>query len=154
MQLDEKGRFAPPPPLPKHAQAVSEALAAWPRVIARTHWFLGDESVVDGADFYLGQTELGHIHLDGTAHVAVTRPLRDALIEARLAKPFRYSAEFVVFGIKNPADAARALRLFRLSYQRIDGAQLAELLTQVRERETFWSEEGSSSPRTSHGALG
>ncbi len=41
----------PPPALPKHAQAVSNALAGWPEVHARTHWMLGDEREVDGADF-------------------------------------------------------------------------------------------------------
>jgi hypothetical protein len=139
MKLDKKGRYAPPPLLlPKHAQAVSEALATWPSVVARTHWFLGDESVVDGADFYLGQDELGHLHLDGSAHVAVTRPLRDALVEAKLAKPFRWNEGFVVAPIRNAAEAARALRLFRLSYERIEGARSATLLAQIRSPETFW----------------
>jgi hypothetical protein len=139
MKLDQKGRFAPPPRLPKHAETVSEALATWPGVIARTHWFLGDETVVDGADFYLGQSELGHLHLDGTAHVAVSKPLRDALVEAELAKPFRWSDAFVVFAIRNASEATRALRLFRLSYERVEGAPLATLLSQLRAPEKFWS---------------
>lgn len=144
MKLDQKGRFAPPPRLPKHAQTVSEALATWPGVIARTHWFLGDETVVDGADFYVGQSELGHLHLDGTAHVAVTRPLRDALVEAKLAKPFRWSDAFVVHAIRSSSEAARALRLFRLSYERVEGVRLATLLTQARSPETFWSLESDA----------
>lgn len=43
MKLSEKGRYVPPPSLPKHAQAVLEVLAGWPDVHARTHWLLGDE---------------------------------------------------------------------------------------------------------------
>ena len=82
MKLAEKGHFAPPPPLPKHAQTVSEHLATWPKVHARTHWLLGDETEIDGADFYLGEEELGHLHLDGEAHVAVPKKIRDALIAA------------------------------------------------------------------------
>lgn len=69
MKLEEKGRFAPPPTLDKVAQRVSDAVAAWEGVHARTHWLLGNENEVDGADFYLGDEELGHIHLDSEAHV-------------------------------------------------------------------------------------
>jgi len=54
-----KGRFAPPPKLKAAAQRVSEAVAAWQGVHARTHWLLGDEREVDGADFYLGENEVG-----------------------------------------------------------------------------------------------
>ncbi|MES1176242.1 MAG: luciferase family protein [Myxococcales bacterium] len=128
MKLAEKGRFAPPPVLPPHAQAVSEAIAAWPGVHARTHWLLGDEQEVDGADFYLGEEELGHIHLDGEAHIAFSKPLRDALIAAGLAKPFRWSAKFVMFRIQTLKDRAHAESLFSLSYQRLQGASDAQLL--------------------------
>jgi hypothetical protein len=128
MKLSEKGRFAPPPHLPPHAQAVSESIAAWPSVHARTHWLLGDEQAVDGADFYLGQEELGHIHLNGEAHIAVTERVRDALIQAHLAKPFRWSPKFVVFRIETAADRTRAEALFQLAYQRAQGATDAQLL--------------------------
>jgi hypothetical protein len=46
MKLSQKGTFAPPPRLPKHAQAVLAALSEWPDVRPRTHWRLGDESIV------------------------------------------------------------------------------------------------------------
>jgi len=128
MKLAEKGRFAPPPALPPHAQAVSDVIAAWPSVHARTHWLLGDEQEVDGADFYVGQEEIGHIHLDGEAHIAVSRRLRDALIEAGLAKPFRWSAKFVMFRIQTAKDRARAEALFQLAYQCVQGATDAQLL--------------------------
>ncbi len=131
MKLAEKGRFAVPPPLPPHAQAVSEAIAAWPGVHARTHWLLGDEREVDGADFYLGEEELGHIHLDGEAHIAVSRALRAALIDAGLAHDFRWSSQFVVFRIQHAKDRARAEALFQLSYQRRQGASDAQLLRAI-----------------------
>ena len=38
MKLAAKGRYAPPPPLPAHAQSVSDTLARWPEVDAHTHW--------------------------------------------------------------------------------------------------------------------
>ncbi len=128
MKLDEKGRFAPPPALPEHAETVSRIVAAWPEVHARTHWLLGDETEIDGADFYLGQEELGHIHLEGEAHIAVSPKLRDALIKAGRAKAFRWSPAFVVFPIRTAADVSRAEALFRLSYDRRRGVPQEELL--------------------------
>lgn len=132
MKLAEKGRYAPPPSLPKHAQAVSEALASWPEVHARSHWLLGDESVVDGADFYVGQEEIGHLHLDGEAHVAVSAAVREALIAAGRAKPFRWSREFVTFQVGTEADVEAALALFALAYDRRRGTSEGELLRRAR----------------------
>ena len=131
MKLAAKGRHAPPPTLPKHAQTVSEALASWPGVLARTHWFLGNESQVDGADFYVGEDELGHLHLDGEAHIAISAPLRDALISAGLAKPFRWSPKFVVFQVRTARDVAPATQLFELAYDRLRGTSERELLARV-----------------------
>jgi Family of unknown function (DUF5519) len=132
MKLADKGRYAPPPHLPPHAQAVSTEIASWPGVQARTHWLLGDESQVDGADFYVGEQELGHIHLDGEAHLALEKPLRDALIAARLASPFRWSQGFVVCSIRSAAAASLAQALFRLAYDRLQGESTAALLTRLR----------------------
>ncbi len=131
MKLAAKGRYAPPPSLPTHAQSVSESLARWPAVHARTHWFLGDEREVDGADFYVGEEELGHLHLDGEAHIAVTRALREALTGAGVAKPFRWSASFVVFRVRSAADVEHALGLFGLAYDRLRGTPEAELLARI-----------------------
>jgi len=128
MKLAEKGRDVPPPRLPVHAQAVSQALAKWPGVHARTHWLLGDETEVDGADFYFGERELGHIHLQGEAHIAVPPPMRKALVESGLALPFHWSPGFVVYQIATAADIARATALFQLAYDRLQGVSSAELL--------------------------
>jgi hypothetical protein len=117
--------------LPAHAQAVAEAISAWPSVHTRTHWLLGDEREVDGTDFYLGQEELGHIHLNGEAHIAVSKAVRAALIAAGRAKPFRWSDSFVVFHIKTAKDRSLAEALFELSYQRRQGASDAQLLEQI-----------------------
>ncbi len=138
MKLDKKGRFAPPPRLPDLAQVVSESLSAWPDVHARTHWFLGDEEVVDGADFYLHDDELGHLHLDGDAHVAVTKKIRDALIAAELALPFEWSRSFVVRPIQKRSDVPAAEFLFRLAYDRLAGTRESELLERIEhERRSF-----------------
>jgi len=131
MKLAEKGRYAPPPRLPAHAEAVAQAVAGWPDVHARCHWLLGDETTVDGADFYVGQRELGHIHLEGEAHIAVPKALRDELVRARLAAPFRYSQAFVVCSISRAADVAPARDLFRLAYDHLCGSSVDELLARL-----------------------
>jgi Family of unknown function (DUF5519) len=133
MKLSSKGRFADPPRLPKYAQSVSEGLAGWPDVHARTQWLLGDEREVDGADFYVGEDEIGHIHLGGEAHVAVGRNLGAALVAADRAKPFRWSDEFVVLSIRSPRDAQAAMGLFRMAYERRRGTLERELVAPVAE---------------------
>lgn len=122
--------------LPKLAQRVSETVGAWPDVHARTHWLLGDEREVDGADFYLGEEELGHIHLDGEAHVFLPRMLVASLVAAGLGRPFRWSANVVVFAIGRVKDVEHALWLFQLSYDRRRGASTAELAARVATRAT------------------
>jgi hypothetical protein len=135
MKRSEKGRFAPPPTLePAHAQALSETLAAWPDVHARTHWFLGDESTVDGADFYVGEDELGHLHLDGEAHIAVGLELRDALVRAKLARPFAFSRAFVTWPVDSAAAREHAQWLFSLRYELLRGGQLGHALEAVSSR--------------------
>lgn len=132
MRLSEKGRFSPPPVLPENAEIVSKALASWDDVHARTHWLLGDETEVDGADFYVGDEEIGHLHLEGQAHVATGLVLRKALVAAKLASPFRWSTKFVVHDVERAADVEHALWLFRLAYDRTKGATDADLVARVR----------------------
>ena len=131
MKLAEKGRFAPPPKLEPEAQRVSDEVSGWAEVHARTHWQLGDESVVDGADFYLGQEELGHIHLDGEAHVMFPRSVADAVVSKKIATRLPWARTGTVVAIESAADAERALWLFRLSYDHRRGVAPAELIERV-----------------------
>jgi Family of unknown function (DUF5519) len=131
MKLAEKGRYAPPPQLKPAAQQASEALANWAGVHARSHWLLGDEHEIDGADFYYEQEELGHIHLDSQAHVMHARSIVQALIKAGLGRRFQWSAEVVAFDIREQSDVAHALWLFELSYDRRRGTTAAELLARI-----------------------
>ena len=135
MKLSQKGRDAPPPTLkPKHAQALAQTLSGWASVHARTHWYLGDESTVDGADFYVGQDELGHLHLDGEAHVAVGPTLRTALVDAGLANPFQWSGEFVTYNVSSEETKAHAQWLFSLRYAAIGGTSAAQLIKEIQQR--------------------
>ena len=132
MKLDQKGHFAPPPVLPKFAQEVSERVGSWSDVHARTHWLLGDESVVDGADFYLGDEELGHLHLYSEAHIAQTAAVRDALVAARFAKPFRWDGNFVTATVKRPEDVEHVAWLFSLRRKQLEGVPVGELLEEIK----------------------
>jgi hypothetical protein len=131
MKLAEKGRFAPPPKLKGPAQKVSSTLAGWPGVLARTHWQQGDETVVDGADFYVGEDELGHLHLDGEAHIMMPARLASALIGAGLGVPLPWSRSAVVFAIRTEADIRHALWLFKLNRDRLQGTPVDALLARV-----------------------
>jgi hypothetical protein len=87
--------------------------------------------VVDGADFYVGESELGHIHLDGEIHLVLTKALRKAVIASRFAEQFRWDVNFVQFLITNEASAQHALWLFRLAYDQLKGANESDLLNRI-----------------------
>ena len=133
MRLETKGEIRPPPKLKGPAQSVSLEIQSWPGVIAATHWFLYDRTQVDGADFYVGEKELGHIHLDGELHLCVTVGLRRRLIESGLAEALPWAEDCVQAPISSRRDARNALWLFRLGYDRLTGAPISELRQRVRE---------------------
>ena len=133
MRLETKGKIQPPPKLKGLAQSVSLAIKSWPSVIAATHWFLYDRTQVDGADFYVGEKELGHIHLDGELHLGVTVGLRRQLIEAGRAEAFQWAEDWVQAPISSRQDAVNALWLFRLGYDRLVGIPISDLRRRIRE---------------------
>lgn len=85
MKLDEKGPIKPAPLLAGPGQKTAEAIQSWPAIISATHWDLFNRSRVDGADFYVNDAELGHIHLNGEVHLAATEELGTALLQRGLA---------------------------------------------------------------------
>lgn len=129
--LAKKGRFAPAPDLAGPAGGVAREVASWPGVIATTHWRFDAPDVVDGADFYVGEEELGHIHLDGTVHLATTSAMRAALLRVRRAQPFPWYASWVQTPIRTDAEARHALWLIRLNYDRLRGANDATILARI-----------------------
>ncbi len=131
MSRQAKGRVAPPPRLIPTAQVLADGVAELPGVIAQAHWEIGSQTEINGTDFYVGEHELGHIHLDGEAHVPVGPALAKVLIAARLARRFRWSSEFVVV---DTADREAALWLFGLRRAQIDGASEAALREQIGTR--------------------
>ena len=124
MSRAAKGRVAPPPRLAKRAQRVADSVAALAGVVAQAHWEIGSQTEVNGVDFYVGEEELGHIHLDGEAHIPVGRKLARVLVQRGLAEPFEWSRDFVVVDTK---DHDRALFVFELRRAQIDGVSEREL---------------------------
>lgn len=134
MKLKDKGPIEKPPTLKGPAQKVSKEIQSWPEVIAATHWTIGDSKKTDGADFYVGESELGHIHLDGELHLSLTKQLRKTLIDAKLAEPFPWGNEWVQFLIRDEKTAQHAKWLFRLGYDCLKGATDADLKVRINEQ--------------------
>jgi len=138
MTLAEKAPLAPVPTLAALLEPVSQAVRGWPGIVAAAHWDLfrvGE--VVDGADFYLGDHELGHLHLDGKAHLA-TSPALGPLVAHGLARPLRWGGAayrgWTEFSVRTAAAAAHATWLFGLNYQRLQGRPEAELVAEITGR--------------------
>ena len=118
MARADKGPIAPPPVLGEPMRTVVDAIAGWPGVITTTHWHLYRQSQVDGVDFYVGEEELGHIHLDGAIHLATSPSLGAAIVAENRARPFRHVRGWVEDEIgRIGADAA--ITLFRRNYDRL-----------------------------------
>ena len=131
MTLEEKGPIMPPPRLREFPQQVSEEIQGWKDITAATHWNLYNRSEPDGADFYVGREELGHIHLNGEVHLATGKELAAALIKNKVGKKFRYGNEWVTTSIDSTKDVTHALWLFGLNYKRIKGTSMEKLISEI-----------------------
>ena len=120
----QKGPVAPPPALAEPLRTVAAAVGEWPGVQATVHWHLVDRSRPDGIDFYVGDAELGHLHLDGSIHLATSPRLGHALISAGLAKPFRYQEGWVEERVAS-IGASDAIALFRRNYDDLAARSLS-----------------------------
>ena len=113
-----KGPVAPPPVLDGALQVVVDAVSAWPGISTTVHWYLFDQSRVDGVDFYLGEEELGHLHLDGSIHLATPSGLGRALVAEGAARPFRWQPGWVEAQVRRIGTDA-AIALFRRNYEHL-----------------------------------
>lgn len=111
----EKGPLAPAPVLVGALKAVADEVASWAGIQATVHWHLFNRSQVDGVDFYCGEEELGHLHLDGMIHLATNRRLGATLIAEGTARPFRYQPGWVE-AQSNDIGVRAAVALFRRNY--------------------------------------
>ena len=121
MARADKGPVIPPPMLDGLLGAVADAVAGWPGVIATAHWGPFHPSRIDGVDFYVGEEELGHIHFDGSVHIATSPRLGKAIVAAGLARPFPWHRGWVHEQVQGIGPDA-AVVLFRRNYERLSGA--------------------------------
>lgn len=115
MRRDEKGPWGPPPTLAGPAGEVAGLIASWPGVEASVHWHFSRRETADGADFYVGDEELGHIHCDGWAHIRLNRAARDAALKRGIGTPAPWAGydDWLHLRVDGPAAAAQAVELFR-----------------------------------------
>ncbi len=131
MKLAEKGTHIPPPVLSKYSELVSQEVQKWEHIISATHWEIWNRNQPNGADFYVEELELGHIHLDGYLHMASTKEISQALITAGLAQQFPYGKDWVQFKITDKESANHAIWLFKLHYDNLRGANALQLLNKI-----------------------
>ena len=90
-------------------------IESWEGVTTHPHRF-------GGVEFRLGKRELGHLHGDPPrlADLPFKRTIRDMLVDTGRALPHHVMPEsgWVSKPIRNADDAAEAIELFRLSYER------------------------------------
>ena len=124
MKLSDKGPIEPPPSMPGLLGRISTEIQSWPGVIAATHWDLYRATVPDGADFYVGDTEIGHLHFYGGAHVASDRSLCERFIAQGKAQPFRFRQDpnyryWTQVTVATEKHAQDTIELFRANYERL-----------------------------------
>ena len=118
---EAKGPVAPPPELGGPIGRVALAVAAWPGVTATTHWHLHDRTRVDGIDFYVGASELGHIHLDGSIHLATSPGLGATMVAEGLGTPFPWARGWTLANVAALGED-RSVAVFRRNFDRLAGA--------------------------------
>jgi hypothetical protein len=116
--LSKKGPAAQRPRFAGAAEQLALEIETWPGVLSRAHWEIGDDTTVNGADFYVGEQELGHLHLDGDAHVPMPVRQAKALIAEGKACAFPWSDAWVTWSVRRTADIEVARALFALSFER------------------------------------
>ena len=123
LKLSEKGPVGPPPVLREPFEHLS-----WPGIVAATHWNLWCRNEVDGVDFYCGEEELGHIHLDGELHLSLPSVVADHLIRTGLAREFPYGKDWVALRIFSDDDARKAEWLMGIAYDLLGGTSVDQVL--------------------------
>lgn len=116
--LSQKGPAAPRPQLRGAAEQLAREIESWPGVTARAHWEIGDDTTMTGADFYVGEAELGHIHFGGEVHIPIGASKAKKLIAEGKANPFPWSSAWVTWRLDRSADVVVARELFELSLAR------------------------------------
>lgn len=134
MRLRNPGPVQPAPALQGPAGELADAIGRWPGVAAFTHWELGSPGVVDGAEFHVGDRELGHIHLDGTAHIPFGGVIASLLVQRGMGRTPSWGRDWITCTVRSSKDARHAAWLFGLAYARINGTSDDDVCDRITER--------------------
>ena len=95
------------------AGRIEREVGSWDGVIVGAHRF-------GGVAFRLGGRELGHLHGERWADLRFHQGVRDMLVETGRAQPHHVLPHtgWVSKQIRDDADVAEVIELFRLSYER------------------------------------
>jgi hypothetical protein len=94
-------------------ERIRREVAAWPDVTVAPHRF-------GGIEFRVGRRELGHLRGDRLADLPFPVRIREALVAQGLAQRHHVMPEsgWVSYYMRTPDDAAGAIELFRMNYER------------------------------------
>lgn len=87
-------------------------VSKWDGVLASPHRF-------GGTEFKVGRRELGHVHGDQWADIVFPMMVRNQLLREGRAEPHHIlsNSGWTTFRISEDRDIARAIDLFRISYE-------------------------------------
>jgi hypothetical protein len=91
--------------------AIEQQVMAWEGVESHPHRF-------GGVEYRLGKRELGHIHDDHLVDIPFPIKVRDQIVTEGRAEPHHILPDsgWISFYLREQSDIARAVELFRLSY--------------------------------------
>ena len=115
---DGKGAVRQTPVLTGDLKAVADTVTTWPEVIATSRSHFAHTEQDDGIDFRAGEDELGHMHFDGSIHLASGPDLCAALVAEGLGRPSPWARGWLEARI-DTFGAERAVALFRRNYDRL-----------------------------------
>jgi hypothetical protein len=94
-------------------EQIVREVASWPGVTVGAHRF-------GGVEFRRGRRELGHLHGNRLADLPFPVPVREELVAAGKASRHHILPQsgWVSYHIRDEADVAEVLALFRLNYDR------------------------------------
>ena len=100
------------------AEHIAAAVQSWPGVEAAPHRF-------GGVEFRVGRRELGHLHGNRIADLPFPRRVRDQLLADGRARPHHVlpHSGWITVSIRSDDEAARAIELFRMAYERAQKAR-------------------------------
>ena len=107
-----------PPVLTGDLKAVADAVTIWPEVIATSRGHFAHTEQDDGIDFRVGEDELGHMHFDGSIHLASGPDLCADLVAEGLGRPSPWARGWLEARVDH-LGAPRAVALFRRNYDRL-----------------------------------